>query len=48
MGGQESRQSISIDQPGKLAEALDTLVQQGEFPREAEVIRFALLELQRQ
>jgi Arc/MetJ-type ribon-helix-helix transcriptional regulator len=40
--------SIHIELPDKLAEALDTLVKQGWFHSEAEVLRFALLELLRQ
>jgi hypothetical protein len=40
MGGQESMKSIHIELPDKLAEALGTLVQQGWFHSEAEVLRF--------
>ena len=37
--------SIQIERPEKLAQELDTLVQQGWFQSEEEAIRFALLEL---
>ena len=36
--------SIQIELPDKLVEALDTMVQQGWFRSEAEVLRFALFE----
>ena len=39
--------SIQIELPDKLAEALDTMVQQGWFRSEEEVLRFALLEFLR-
>ena len=39
--------SIQIELPDKLAEALATMVQQGWFCSEAEVLRFVLLELLR-
>jgi Arc/MetJ-type ribon-helix-helix transcriptional regulator len=39
--------SIQIELPEKLAQELDTLVQQGWFRSEEEVIRFALLEFLR-
>jgi Arc/MetJ-type ribon-helix-helix transcriptional regulator len=36
--------SIQIELPDKLVETLDTMVQQGWFRSEAEVLRFALFE----
>jgi len=39
--------SIQIELPDKLAEALDTMVQQGWFRSEEEVLRLALLEFLR-
>jgi Arc/MetJ-type ribon-helix-helix transcriptional regulator len=39
--------SIQIELPDKLAEALDTMVQQGWLRSEEEVLRFALLEFLR-
>jgi Arc/MetJ-type ribon-helix-helix transcriptional regulator len=39
--------SIQIELPDKLAEALTTIVQQGWFRSEEEVLRFALLEFLR-
>ena len=42
-----SMTSIQIELPDKLAEALDTMVQQGWFRSEEEVLRIALLEFLR-
>jgi Arc/MetJ-type ribon-helix-helix transcriptional regulator len=39
--------SIQIELPDKLAEALDTMVQQGWFRSEEEALRFALFEFLR-
>ncbi len=39
--------AIQLELPDKLAEALDTMVQQGWFRNEEEVLRFALLEFLR-
>ena len=39
--------SIQVELPVKLAEAVDTLIQQGWFRSEEEVLRFALLEFLR-
>ncbi len=39
--------SIQIELPDKLAEALDTMVQQGWFHSEAEALRCALIEFLR-
>ena len=39
--------AIQLELPDKLAEALDTMVKQGWFRSEEEVLRFALLEFLR-
>ncbi len=39
--------AIQLELPDKLAEALDTIVKQGWFRSEEEVLRFALLEFLR-